>query len=285
MKINWYPGHMTKAMRMIEENLPLADVIIYVLDARAPYSCINPNFNEAIAGKPIIYVLNKAELGSVSRVKEWVEYLTDRDSTALSITATAPKSTAPIVPLIKKMCGKKLEKYRAKGVRKSLKAMILGVPNTGKSTLINNLCGRKKTVTGNRPGVTRGMQWVRINEYLEVLDTPGTLYPKLSDQRVARRLAFLGSIRDEVVDSAELTYALVDELNAVSPSVLSTRYGTDCTGKSDEVVRAVALARGFKMRGGEVDYERTAAAILDDFRKGRMGAITLDSVDEIGEKG
>lgn len=278
--IQWYPGHMTKAMRMIEENLRLADVIVYVLDARAPYSCINPNFDAMIERMPVIYALNKAELGDRTRIKEWAAYLSGEKRKALTLSATTSKSTAPMFTAIRELCGDRIERYKQKGVRAGIKCMVLGVPNTGKSTIINNLCGSAKTVTGNKAGVTRGKQWVRVNEWLDVLDTPGTLYPKLQDQRVARRLAYIGSIKDEITDTYELACALAEELYAMDPALLSVRYksafplGEDC-------VAAVARARGYLLRGGEPDTERAAAALLDDFRKGRLGAVTLDSVGEV----
>lgn len=282
--INWYPGHMTKSMRMIEDNLKLIDIIIYVLDSRAPYSCINPSFDELIRGMPVIYVLNKADLGSRSEVAAWTDILSTNNSTALAITGTASKSTAPIISMIKKLCFSKIERYKAKGVRTTIKAMVLGVPNTGKSTIINTLCGSAKTITGNKAGVTRGKQWVRINDFLEVLDTPGTLYPKLSDQNIARHLAYLGSIKDEVVDSFELSLSLIKELTEVSPELLTNRYGITLEGDALEVLEKIALKRGFIFKGKEADTIRAATAVLEDFRKGRMGVITLDKACDMVKK-
>lgn len=277
--INWYPGHMTKAMRMIESNLPLVDVIVYVLDSRAPYSCINPNFDSMITRLPVIYALNKAELGNAERIKRWAEYLTDERHKALTLSATTSKSTAPIFNMIKNLCGNKIEKYRCKGVRTSIKCMVLGVPNTGKSTIINNLCGSAKTVTGNKAGVTRGKQWVRVNDYLEVLDTPGTLYPKLSDQRIARRLAYIGSIKDEILDTFELACELVNELNALDSALISSRYNIE-KADGEACLNAIARSRGYLIKGGETDTERAAAALIDDLRRGKLGGITFDDVSE-----
>lgn len=278
--INWYPGHMTKAMRMIEENLRIVDLIIYVLDARAPYSCINPNFESMIKRLPVIYAVNKAELGDKTRVKQWCEYLARENRKAVMLSATTSKSTLPLFGMIRELCGEKLNKYRAKGVRTTIKCMVLGVPNTGKSTIINNLCGKAKTVTGNKAGVTRGKQWVRVNDYLEVLDTPGTLYPKLSDQRIARRLAYIGSIKDEITDSVELAAELIAELNSIDSDLISKRYNIEAIAQAD-ILDSVARSRGYLLKGGEADIERAAFAVFDDFRKGRMGAITLDSVSEL----
>ena len=277
--INWYPGHMTKAMRMIEENLRLVDVIIYVLDARAPISCINPNFESMIARMPVIYAVNKAELGDGARVKECVDYLSVNGRTAITLSATTSRAAAPILSAIRSLCGAKIEKYRGKGVKTSIKCMVLGVPNTGKSTIVNNLCGSAKTMTGNKAGVTRGKQWVRVNDYLEVLDTPGTLYPKLGDQRIAKRLAYIGSIKDEILDTYELACSLAGELGAEYPEALIKRYNTEETD-GEACLAAIARSRGFLMRGGGVDTERAAVALIDDLRRGRLGAVTFDKVTE-----
>lgn len=278
MDINWYPGHMTKAIRMIEENLKLVDVIIYVLDSRAPKSCINPDFNRMIGALPIIYALNKSDLVPRSEIDEWLTYLSSENSVAVSVDSRSSKNANIIVNLIKKMCGKKLEKYKNKGVNTTLKAMVLGIPNCGKSTLINNMCGSAKTLTGNKPGVTRGKQWVRINDYLEVLDTPGTLYPKLSNQDIARHLSYLGSIKEIVFDSYELAGQLIIELNDISENILNNRYKVKYDGDILSTMKNIALSRGFILKGNEVDYERTSTAVLDDFRKGRMGKITLERI-------
>lgn len=279
--INWYPGHMTKAMRMIEDNLRLVDAVVYVLDARAPYSCINPNFESMIARLPVIYAVNKAELGDKTRVDEWIAYLSGEKRAALAVSAVASRSTVPLLAAVKKLCGDKIEKYRKKGVRTGIRCMVLGVPNTGKSTIINNLCGSAKTVTGNKAGVTRGKQWVRVNEWLDVLDTPGTLYPKLEDQTVARRLAYIGSIKDEILDTYALSCALADDLLHIDPNVLRARYGVETTD-GEASIEAIARARGYLLRGGAPDTERAANALIEDFRRGKLGAITLDNVAEWG---
>ncbi len=277
--INWYPGHMTKAMRMIEENLRIADTVVYVLDARAPLSCINPNFESMLGSMPVIYVVNKAELGDKTRVSECIARLSANGRRAIALSATASKSTAPVLNAIRELCDEKINKALLKGVRKSIKCMVLGVPNTGKSTIINNLCGSAKTVTGNKAGVTRGKQWVRVNERLEVLDTPGTLYPKLSDQRVARRLAYIGSIKDEILDTYELACSLADELNELYPEAITSRYNIE-KSTGEECLQAVARSRGYLLKGGNADTERAALALIDDLRRGKLGAITFDRVSE-----
>lgn len=280
MQINWFPGHMTKSMRMMEDSVKLVDLIIYVLDSRAPFSCLNPNFENLIGNKPIIYVLNKADLGVKSRIDEWIRILSTQKNAALSMDSTASGSASVLAATAKKLCEAKLEKYRAKGARTTVKAMVIGVPNCGKSTLINCLCKNAKTITGNKAGVTRGKQWVRVNDYFEVLDTPGTLYPKLTNQVVAQRLAFIGSVKDEVVDTFELALLLIEELKSYDADILKNRYKVELEISNEIVLEKAAKARGYILKGGIPDTERMAAALLDDFRKGRLGKITLERAED-----
>lgn len=276
--INWYPGHMTKSIRMIEENIKLIDVLVYVLDARAPYSCINPDFERYIAKLPVIYALNKSDLADEAQTLKWQKRLTGERSTAIVLNSTVSKSSGAILSAIKRLCGGKIEKYGAKGVKTTVKAMVLGVPNTGKSTLINNLIGKSKAITGNKAGVTRGKQWFRVNEYVEILDTPGTLYPKLANQTIARHLAYLGSIKDEVVDTMELSIQLLKELYEIKPQILADKYSITQLSTDEEMLELVAKSRSFLLRGGAFDIERASTSVIDDFRKGRLGRITLDEV-------
>lgn len=272
---------MTKSLRMMEEDLKLVDIIIYVLDSRAPKSCKNPIFDALFAQKRIIYVLNKADLGDEKLVKEWSKVLSGDKSVALMTNGTASGSASAIVSAAKNLCFEKIEKFKSKGVKTAIRAMVVGVPNCGKSTLINNLCGAGKTVTGNRPGVTRGKQWVRINDYFEVLDTPGTLYPKLDNETAAYRLAFIGSIKDEVVDVFDLSARLISELNAIDGNIIASRYKIEFKEETfEETLERMARARGYMLKGGVCDTERMAVALIDDFRKGRLGRITFDRVDD-----
>lgn len=278
--INWYPGHMTKSIRMIEENIRLIDALVYVLDARAPKSCINPDFSRYIEKLPVVYVLNKSDLADEKQTAAWRKKLSGARSEALSIDSTVSKSSASVLSAIKNLTGDKIEKFAARGIKTTVKVMVLGVPNTGKSTLINNLIGKAKAITGNKAGVTRGKQWFRVNEYTEVLDTPGTLYPKLSNQTVARHLAYLGSIKDEVVDALELSMELLRELAEIKPSAVEMRYGFVPLESGEKNLEKVAISRSFLLKGGIPDTERASAAVIDDFRKGRLGRITLDEVEE-----
>ena len=200
-------------------------------------------------------------------------------SEAITVNSTVSKSTASVLAIIKKLCGGKIQKYAAKNIKTTIKAMVIGVPNTGKSTLINNLLGKAKAITGNRPGVTRGKQWFRVGKYIEVLDTPGTLYPKLNDQVSARHLAYLGSIKDEVVDTFELSVQLLSELAMLKPDAISSRYGFIPSESGEKDLEEVARSRSFLLKGGAPDTERASVALIDDFRKGRLGRITLDKAE------
>ncbi len=275
MIINWFPGHMTKSLREIEESIKLVDAVVYVLDARAPLSCINPAFEKIISGKPVVYALNKADTVPEGDLPAWIDKLSVGNNIAVKLNSTASNAAGVISDRLKVLCSNKIERKRSKGIRAVVRAMIIGVPNSGKSTLINNLCGKAKTVTGNKAGVTRGQQWVKVSEYLEVLDTPGTLYPKLDNQTVALNLAFIGSVRDEVVDTYELSLELIKRLTETGDGI-EYRYGFSPCGSAVDDLGEIARRRGFMLKGGQPDLERASHAVIDDFRKGRMGKIILE---------
>ncbi len=275
MMINWFPGHMNKSLREMEERMRMVDAVIYVLDARAPFSCINPSFGKIIADKPVIYTLNKADMVDESDVKPWIDKLSAGNAKAVRVNSTASGATKIIASKLFSLCAEKIERKKARGINAVIRAIVIGVPNSGKSTLINNMCGKAKTITGNKAGVTRAQQWVKITPYLEVLDTPGTLYPKLDDQKTALNLAFIGSIRDEVLDTYELALELIRKLTNETDA-LRQRYGITPSGNAVDDLSAIALKRGLICKGGEADTERAAAAVIDDFRKGRMGKIILE---------
>ena len=279
MKINWFPGHMTKALRTMEKEIKTIDFVIYVLDARAPKSSVNPKFQELIGGKPIIYVLNKIDLADDKVTDEFRKYFTNKNSICLALNCTQSGIISKIDSAAKTLCAGKIEKYRAKGLTAILRCMVLGVPNSGKSTLVNNLCGVGRAVTGNKPGVTKGKQWVRVTPTFEVLDTPGTLWPSFSEEWQGEDLALVGSIRDEVFDVSELALVLIEKLQKLYPNALSLRYNINTQDKTTlEIYEDIAAAKKFMLRGGEVDYERTAKTIVDDFRKTRLGKITLERI-------
>ncbi len=277
MDIQWFPGHMTKALRMLEVEVKLADVIYYVLDSRAPFSCVNPELNKIAGNKPFIYILNKADMADDQTTTKWKNYFTRATAKAIVLNSTKSNASQILIKETLKTLSEKLDKYKQKGINKPLRAMIVGVPNSGKSTLTNNLCGKAKAVTGNKPGVTRGKQWVRISEKLEVLDTPGTLWPSFEDKTVALNLAFIGSIKDDVLNTYELSLNLIERVTQLSPSAISSRYGIETAEKtSEEILEAIAKKRGFIMAKGELDLERASLAFLDEFRKGKLGKISLE---------
>ena len=280
MLIQWFPGHMAKAKRQMEESIKRVDSLIYVLDARAPFSCVNPEFDNLIAVKPVLYVLNKSDLAERKAVEAWVAHFRKKGMTVLAISSTVGKEASKVLSALREINKEKLERLRAKGVNYALKAMVIGMPNTGKSTLINALCRGKKTVTGNKPGVTKGEQWVRLDGGISLLDTPGTLSHSMKSEIAGRNLAFIGSVRDAVVDTTELSLELIRFLTEKCPEALPARYGIECSGDPLETLERVALKRGQIGRGGEADLDKAAVALLDDFRKQRLGKIVLEMPDD-----
>ena len=275
--INWYPGHMTKTRRMLQENLKMIDVVVEVLDARAPLASRNPDFDDLFAGKSRVVLLNKSDLADSNATKRWITYYNRKGIEAAGISATGGSAKKIAVALIEKAAKPRVDAMKLKGINKVVRCMIVGIPNVGKSTLINRIAGQNRAEVGDRPGVTRGKQWVKITPYLELMDTPGMLWPKLEDQELAKHLAYLGSIKDEVMDSEELALDLLAQLQAMSPSQVAERYSklTAETPKED-LLRAVCLSRGFLLRGGELDTERAAHVSLDEFRAGKVARVTLE---------
>ncbi len=271
MKINWFPGHMTKALGQIKSLLANVDVVVYVLDSRAPLSSINPALNKLSQNKPVLYVFNKIDLADEDKVKQIAKRFDGEKSDYIILNSTSNSNLSKIKSKILSLAKDKIDKFAKKGLKSMVRVIVVGVPNSGKSTLINSLCKKAKMITGNRPGVTKQTQWVSIGDNIELCDTPGTLYPNLADQQIAKNLLFIGSIKDEViVDMSELASELIDLLKAKYPSLWHQRYG-DCSSLED-----VALRRGFIKSKGQPDEERAGNAILDDFRKGRIGRITLE---------
>ena len=275
--INWYPGHMTKTRRMLQENLKMIDVVVEVLDARAPLASRNPDFDDLFAGKSRVVLLNKSDLADSNATKRWITYYNRKGIEAAGISATGGSAKKIAVALIEKAAKPRVDAMKLKGINKVVRCMIVGIPNVGKSTLINRIAGQNRAEVGDRPGVTRGKQWVKITPYLELMDTPGMLWPKLEDQELAKHLAYLGSIKDEVMDSEELALDLLAQLQAMSPSQVAERYSklTAETSKED-LLKAVCLSRGFLLRGGELDTERAAHVSLDEFRAGKVARVTLE---------
>lgn len=273
-RIQWFPGHMTKAMRMMEKEVSLADGIIYILDARCPAATFNPKLLGISGSKPVLYILNKADLAD-ERADNLLKFIPN----AIKVNAAIESSRKDITGAINKLVAEKRERNLARGLTKIFRFLVVGVPNTGKSTIINLLAGSKRTVTGNKAGVTRGKQWIRLDGF-ELLDTPGTMPPSCDNQALALHLAYVGSINDDVLDLDDIALELLGELYGKYPKRLEERYGI--TGGSKlEMLECVCAKRGFMMRGGEYDFERGIRAVIDDFRKGRLGRITLDTPDDV----
>ena len=276
MNIQCFPGHMTKAVRMMEENLSMCDVCLYVIDSRAVNSSINPVLNKLVQNKRVIYLFNKCDLVEKTELDKWVSKFSREGKICSATVGTGDLSK--ITSLIKTTYKDVLDKYLEKGVKKHVRAMIAGIPNSGKSTIINSMRKKASAVTGDKAGVTRGKQWLSIDSFIDLLDTPGTLWGKFEDETVAKHLAYIGAINDDILDKSELALEFITEIVGLYPSALKTRYGVDETLLPLDILNGIALSRGFKMRGGEVDYDRCALAVIDDFRKGRLGKIMLEKL-------
>lgn len=276
--IQWFPGHMTKAMRMMEEHLSLVDGIVFVLDARCPAASFNARLKTMARQKPVLYVLNKGDLAD-ERADILLKIIRDAGAKAVKINAVNSGSKRDITGAIENLVAEKREKAFEKGYNRIFRFMVAGVPNTGKSTLINLLAGNKRAETGDKAGVTRGKQWIRCDGF-ELLDTPGTMPPAFENQYLATHLAYVGSVNDDILDMDDIALALLAELAGKYPQRLLERYGVE-GGTPLDMLEAVCVRRGFLLRGGEYDYERAERAVIDDFRKGKLGRITLDTPDDI----
>lgn len=276
--IQWFPGHMTKAMRMMEEHLSLVDGIVFVLDARCPAASFNARLKTMARHKPVLYVLNKGDLAD-ERADVLLKIIRDAGAKAVKINAVNSGSKRDITGAIENLVAEKREKAFEKGYNRIFRFMVAGVPNTGKSTLINLLAGNKRAETGDKAGVTRGKQWIRCDGF-ELLDTPGTMPPAFENQYLATHLAYVGSVNDDILDMDDIALALLAELAGKYPQRLLERYGVE-GGTPLDMLEAVCVRRGFLLRGGEYDYERAERAVIDDFRKGKLGRITLDTPDDI----
>lgn len=280
--IQWFPGHMAKAVRMMEENLKLCDAVAFVLDARAPASSFNPRLADMVGAKPVLFILNKGDLAD-GGADMAVSSMQRAGRAAVKIDAASRGALRPLTAAMESVCAEKRARLAEKGVNKPVRFLIAGIPNTGKSTVINLLAGGKKAQVGDKAGVTRAKQWVRCGAF-ELLDTPGTMPPSLADQRHARRLAYLGSVNDDILDREEVALALLEELWEKYPAALAERYGIS-GGTPLGMYEALCKRRGFVLRGNDYDYSRGAAALLDDLRKGRLGRICLDGEDDLREVG
>ena len=288
MNIQWYPGHMTKAKRAMKEDLKLIDLVIELVDARVPLSSRNPDIDDLGAGKARIVLLNKADLADEALNRRWAQWFTERGMHVVKIDARNKGPLKQIQAVVQEACREKIERDRKRGIlNRPIRAMVVGIPNVGKSTFINSFAGKACAKTGNKPGVTKGNQWIRLNKTLELLDTPGILWPKFEDQQVGLKLALIGSINDEILNRDELALELVNVLNRRYPGVLAERYQLENAGDCDttQVLEQVARQRSCLAKGGELDLPKAARLLLDDFRSGRLGRITLEEPEIAQDKG
>ena len=289
MNYQWYPGHMTKAKRMMQENIKLIDLVIELVDARIPLSSRNPDIDELAKNKSRVILLNKSDLADPYYNKQWAEYFKEKGFHVLGINSKTGAGIKSIQGIVQEACKEKIERDRKRGIiNRPVRAMVVGIPNVGKSTFINSFAGKACTKTGNKPGVTKGKQWIRLNKGLELLDTPGILWPKFEDQEIGMRLAFIGSINDEILHMDELAMDLIDFLQKKYPNLLAERYLTEDSGKegvaanaeSEEdalgMLRRIGTSRHCYQKGEELDLLRAAAILVDDFRSGKLGRITLE---------
>ena len=282
MHFQWYPGHMTKAKRMMQENIKLIDLVIELVDARIPLSSRNPDIDELGKNKARLVLLNKADLAEDKWNDAWAEYFKKKGFSVVKVNSRKGGGIKSIQGVIREACAEKIKRDRKRGIlNRPVRAMVVGIPNVGKSTFINALAGKACAKTGNKPGVTKGKQWIRLNKQVELLDTPGILWPKFEDQEVGLKLAFIGSIKDEVLQTEELAAELIHFLRTAYPEVLADKYDIEMDEDDYVVLNRIAKSRNCIVRGNELDTEKAALLLLDDFRNGKLGRLTLEYPQEI----
>ncbi|HEY9575431.1 MAG TPA: ribosome biogenesis GTPase YlqF [Lachnospiraceae bacterium] len=281
MNYQWYPGHMTKAKRMMQEDIKLIDIIIELVDARIPLSSRNPDIDDLGKGKARLILLNKIDLADEKYNKEWKVYFQEKGFWVHEINSKTGKGIKEIHSIIKEACKEKIERNLRRGIKnKPIRAMVVGIPNVGKSTFINSFAGRACTKTGNKPGVTKGKQWIRIQKDVELLDTPGILWPKFEDQSVGMKLAMIGSIKDDILNIEELSLEVIKLLKKYYPGILTSRYQVKEEEKEVKVLEELAQNRNCLLKGGEIDYLKAAKILLEELRNGKIARITLEYVGE-----
>ena len=285
LHINWYPGHMKRTKEMVQNNLKLVDVVIELLDARIPLSSKNPEIDKLAQNKPRVVVLNKSDLSDRAKLNKWISYYQSKGIKAIPVDTLKGSGVNKIVEECKNATKEKMDALKEKGRKeRAIRVMIVGVPNVGKSSLINKLTGRKSTQTGDRPGVTKGKQWVRLKGNLELLDTPGILWPKFEDQKIALNLAFTRAIKDEILDIDTLGLKFIEKMSEIEPEKLKARYKLDSLGEEPlETMEMIGRKRGFILGRNELDYTRIAKTVLNEFREGKLGQITLEVPEDIEE--
>lgn len=282
MNINWYPGHMTKARRMMEENIKLVDVVIELLDARAPLSTRNPDIDDLAKNKFRLILLNKSDMADPKDNENWEAYFNELGLRCVLIDSRNRDSIKNIDKVIKEVCKEKIERDKKRGIlKRTLKCMICGIPNVGKSTFINSLCKKGVAKTGNKPGVTKGKQWVNVKGEFDLLDTPGILWPKFEDENIGIRLALIGSVNDDILDITELSFKLIDILKNKYPGILNSKYDINEDASSIDILNEYTVKRNLLKKGGESDTDRGAALIIDDFRSLRIGRLSIDDIPSV----
>ena len=277
MNFQWYPGHMTKAKRQMQEDIKLIDLVIELVDARIPQSSRNPDIDELGRNKFRLILMNKADLADKRRTDEWSSFFKNKGYFVVSLDARSKVGMKTITDQIMESCREKIERDRKRGIKnRPVRAMVVGIPNVGKSTFINSYAGKAVAKTGNKPGVTKGKQWIRLNKDVELLDTPGILWPKFEDQTVGLRLALVGAMNDQILNIDELAISLIDCLKRDYPGVLTARYEVDEQEENVAILYGIAAKRMCVGKGGEIDYSKAAALLIDEFRSGALGRITLD---------
>ena len=288
MQFQWYPGHMTRAKRQMQEDIKLIDLVIELVDARIPLSSRNPDIDELGKNKARLIIMNKSDLSDENQNKEWAAYFKKMGYYVVGLDARTKTGMKTVTNVVMEACKEKIERDRRRGIlNRPVRAMVVGIPNVGKSTFINSYAGKACVKTGNKPGVTKGKQWIRLNKNLELLDTPGILWPKFEDQMVGLRLALIGAIKDEILNIDELSLELIKVLTRDYAGILTERYGVDETQAPVKILEQIAENRKCISRGNELDYSKAAALLIDEFRGGRLGKITLEkpSGQETQEQG
>ncbi len=282
MHYQWYPGHMSKAKRQMQEDIKLIDVIIELVDARIPYSSKNPDIDTLAKGKDRVILLNKADLADENVTTSFRKYYESKGFHVCTVNSKGGTGVKNVMNTVRSACKEKIEKDRARGIiGRPIRAMIVGIPNVGKSTFINSFAGKACTKTGNKPGVTKGKQWIRLNKELELLDTPGILWPKFDDQKVGLHIAMIGSINEDILDQNELAIRLLEYIMKHYSGAVQSRYNVEESGTGEEMLTKIADKRACKKKGGELDLEKMASFIVDDFRGGRIGRVTLERPEEL----
>lgn len=284
MQFQWYPGHMAKAKKAMQEDIKLIDVIVELVDARVPYSSKNPDIDTLANGKSRVLVINKYDLADASITDKWIKYYEDKGYFVTKVNSKNGKGVKAVNNVIQKACAEKIERDRKRGIiNRPVRAMVAGIPNVGKSTFINSFAGKACTKTGNKPGVTKGKQWIRLNKNVELLDTPGILWPKFEDQKAGLNLAFTGAIKDELYNIYELSILLLEFLDKNYPDIVNMHYKIVTTENSNtaETLRQIAVCRGCIKSGAKPDTDKAGKILIDDFRAGRLGTVTLEKPQDL----